>query len=244
MKNDRRKFIKSAGAAVVAGGLGGATLLSAEEEDKSQAEESTASRYQLPNLPYPYDALEPHIDAKTMEIHHKRHHQAYINGLKTAEEALVKARQEDNYDLIEYWSKKAAFNEGGHNLHTMFWQVMGPNGQAEAPEAEGMLRNMINRDFGSFATFKKQFSAAAINVEASGWALLHYLPNKKGLTILQAENQHKLTPWRSIPIMGIDVWEHAYYLQYQNRRADYVEAWWNVVNWNRVSENLSRAMRA
>jgi len=244
MNNDRRNFIKSAGAAVVAGSIGGASLLSAEENSAGEEQDSGHSRYQLPPLPYAYDALEPHIDAATMEIHHKHHHQSYIDGLKKAQEALAQARQNDNYDLIEYWSKKAAFNAGGDNLHTMFWQIMGPNGTDEVPQPDGMLSNLINRDFGSFSTFKKQFSAAATAVEASGWALLHYVPDRKGLEILQAENQHKLTPWRSIPIMGIDVWEHAYYLKYQNRRGDYVDAWWNVVNWKRVADNLSRAMRA
>jgi Fe-Mn family superoxide dismutase len=236
MENQRREFLKQAGTfALMAGGLlsvGGKAL--AQENDSLPG----PAKHSLPELPYAYDALEPYIDKATMELHHSRHHKAYVDGLKKAEDELSKARQENNFALIEYWSKKAAFNGGGHFLHSLFWRIMAPAGKGGGGQPQGMLADMIKRDFGSFEQFKSQFTQAAINVEASGWALLHYLFNERRLAILQAENQHKLTMWQSVPILGLDVWEHAYYLKYNNKRADYVEAWWNIVNWQGVAENL------
>lgn len=199
--------------------------------------ESKAGPHTLPPLPYPYDALEPYIDAKTMEIHHSKHHQAYVDGLNKAEAELAKARQSGDYTTVEYWSKKAAFNGGGHFLHSMFWEIMAPPAKGGGRKIPAKLEKAIIDSFGSVEAFRAHFSAAAAAVEGSGWALLHVRPNDGRLIILQAENQHKLTPWGVVPIMGIDVWEHAYYLKYQNRRADYIKAWWNVVNWEKVEDN-------
>ena len=197
----------------------------------------------LPELPYAYDALEPHIDAKTMELHHSKHHAAYVKGLNEAEAALAKTRAANDYAMVQYWSKRAAFNGGGHFLHSMFWTVMAPAGKGGGGVPEGALMDHITRDFGSFEAFKAQFSAAAAAVEGSGWALLVYRPADDRLVILQAENQHKLTDWAGTPVMGLDVWEHAYYLTYQNRRADYIAAWWNVVNWGQVQKNIDNLRR-
>ena len=165
-------------------------------------------------------------------------HQAYVTGLNKAEDELAKARQSGDFAMIQHWSKQAAFHGGGHWLHSMFWKVMAPAGKGGGGEPTGDLLTAINESFGSFDAFKKQFTAAAVAVEGSGWALLHYRPADQRLIILQAENQHKLTSWGTTPIMGIDVWEHAYYLKYQNKRADYVNAWWNIVNWQQVAANL------
>lgn len=197
----------------------------------------------LPELPYAYDALEPHIDAKTMELHHSKHHAAYVKGLNEAEAALAKARAANDYAMVQYWSKRAAFNGGGHFLHSLFWTVMAPAGKGGGGVPEGALMDHITRDFGSFEAFKAQFSAAAAAVEGSGWALLVYRPADDRLVILQAENQHKLTDWAGTPVLGIDVWEHAYYLNYQNRRPDYIAAWWNVVNWEQVQKNIDNLRR-
>ncbi|NLV39819.1 MAG: superoxide dismutase [Candidatus Hydrogenedentes bacterium] len=197
----------------------------------------------LPELPYAYDALEPHIDAKTMELHHSKHHAAYVKGLNEAEAAQAKARAANDYAMVQYWSKRAAFNGGGHFLHSMFWTVMAPAGKGGGGVPEGALMDRITRDFGSFEAFKAQFSAAAAAVEGSGWALLVYRPADDRLVILQAENQHKLTDWAGTPVLGLDVWEHAYYLNYQNRRADYIAAWWNVVNWGQVQKNIDNLRR-
>ncbi|MCX7929886.1 MAG: superoxide dismutase [Chlorobi bacterium] len=200
------------------------------------------TQHVLPPLPYPYDALEPYIDAKTMEIHHSKHHQAYVDGLNKAEAELAKARAGGDYSTVEYWSKKAAFNGGGHFLHSMFWEIMAAPTKGGGSKIPPRLESALKDSFGSVEAFRAHFSAAAAAVEGSGWALLHVRPNDGRLIVLQAENQHKLSPWGVVPIMGLDVWEHAYYLKYQNRRADYIKAWWNVVNWEKVEDNYIRAI--
>ncbi|MCL4125014.1 UNVERIFIED_CONTAM: hypothetical protein GTU68_052480 [Idotea baltica] len=172
-----------------------------------------------------------------MEIHHTKHHQGYINGLNKAEKELRKARIAGDYSLIQYWTKKASFNGGGHFLHSLFWKTMGPKSKVRR-EPNGKLMRLIKDKFGSFKDFKEQFTETAKSVEGSGWGLLHYRKIDESLLILQAENQNKLSPWGSTPILGIDVWEHAYYLKYKNKRADYIENWWNVVNWEQVEDNL------
>jgi Fe-Mn family superoxide dismutase len=235
MNDSRRNFLKTAGGIAAAG----AVLTTVASEAKAQNEAAGAlTEHTLPELPYAYDALEPYIDAKTMELHHSKHHAAYVSGLNAAEAALAKARAEGNFDLVQLYSKRAAFNGGGHFLHSLFWKVMAPAGKGGGGEPSGVLLDAINRDFGSFDAFKKQFSAAALQVEGSGWGLLLHRPSDGRLVVSQAENQHKLTSWDAFPILGIDVWEHAYYLNYQNRRADYIAAWWNVVNWAQVEANL------
>ncbi len=230
---ERREFLRMLGSVAAVGTVAWGIPAQQQSQDAGEIREHT-----LPPLPYPYDALEPYIDAKTMELHHMRHHQAYVDGLNRAERELAKARATGDFTYVEYWSKKAAFNGGGHFLHTLFWSIMAPPGNGGGGEPTGRLRQLIERDFGSFEAFRRHFSAAALAVEGSGWALLHYRPADGRLLILQVENQHKLTPWGAVPIMGIDVWEHAYYLKYQNRRKDYIEAWWNVVNWAQVEKNL------
>ena len=236
MNDSRRNFLKTAGGIAAAG----AVLTTVVSEAKAQNEVAGAlTEHTLPELPYAYDALEPYIDAKTMELHHSKHHAAYVSGLNAAEAALAKARAEGNFDLVQLYSKRAAFNGGGHFLHSLFWKVMAPAGKGGGGEPSGVLLDAINRDFGSFDAFKKQFSAAALQVEGSGWGLLLHRPSDGRLVVSQAENQHKLTSWDAFPILGIDVWEHAYYLNYQNRRADYIAAWWNVVNWKEVARRFA-----
>ena len=235
--NTRRDFLKTAGGMAAAMATIGAPLTAVRAAEAGESGELT--EHTLEPLPYAYDALEPIIDAKTMELHHSRHHQAYVNGLNSAEAALAKARAEGDFALVEYWSKKAAFNGGGHFLHSMFWRIMAPPGNGGGGEPDGALAERIERDFGSFAKFKEHFGAASKAVEGSGWGLLHYRATDGRLIVLQAENQHKLTSWDSFPIMGVDVWEHAYYLNYSNDRSAYVDAWWDVVNWERVALHFS-----
>lgn len=230
---DRRQFVELGLAASAALAVSPMSL---------HASDAKPTVHTLPPLPYPYDALEPYIDAKTMELHHSKHHQAYVDGLNKAEAELAKARQSGDYTLIEYWSKKAAFNGGGHFLHTMFWEIMAPPAKGGGGAVPGRLEAALKDSFGSVEAFRAQMSAAAAAVEGSGWTLLHVRPSDGRLIILQAENQHKLTPWGVVPILGIDVWEHAYYLKYQNRRTDYIKAWWNVVNWAKVEDNYLRVI--
>ncbi|MDX1993774.1 MAG: superoxide dismutase [bacterium] len=200
--------------------------------------------YELPPLPYAYDALEPHIDARTMEIHHTKHHQAYITNANKALEGhadLAAHSVEDllrNFNNVPESAKNVLRNNaGGHANHSLFWQVMGP-GAGGAPSGE--LADAINAKFGSFDEFKNQFKAAATGRFGSGWAWLVVSANG-GLEIISTANQDSPLMEGHTPILGLDVWEHAYYLNYQNRRPDYVDSWWNVVNWNKVAELYAAA---
>lgn len=228
-ETDRRNFIK--GAAIVGGiALAGTTakVIADNKEPESLGELSV---HTLPTLPYAYNALEPYIDEETMRTHHSKHHQAYVDGLNKAEKALAQARASGDFSLIEYWSKKLSFNGGGHALHSLFWKILAPQ---SGGEPSGALSKKISRDFGSFESFKKHFSAAAQNVEGSGWAVLSYRKSDDRLIVHQIENQHKLSTWDASPILVLDMWEHAYYLKHKNVRKDYIEAFWNVVNWKAV----------
>ncbi|WP_404800810.1 superoxide dismutase [Guptibacillus algicola] len=191
----------------------------------------------LPPLPYAYDALEPYISQRIMKLHHDKHHQSYVDGLNKAEKELEKARKKGNYDLIKHWERELAFNGAGHYLHTIFWKTMTPHGG----KPSGVLLDEINKSFGSFKKFKEQFTNAANKVEGSGWAILVWSPVSRRLEILQAEKHQNLSQWDVIPLLALDVWEHAYYLQYENKRKDYIDNWWNVVNWLEVTHRLETA---
>lgn len=199
-------------------------------------------QHMLPPLPYTYDALEPYISERTMRLHHDVHHRAYVDGLNRAEMALARARRNRDWTALTYWERKLAFNGSGHFLHSIFWTNMSPNGGGR-PTDEA-LTHQIERDFGSFDGFRAHFTEAANEVEGSGWALLVWQPIGEKLEILQTEQHQYFTQWTTIPILVLDVWEHAYYLQYQIRRPDYIESWWNVVNWPGVARRLREARKA
>lgn len=196
--------------------------------------------HRLPPLPYPYNALEPYIDEKTMRIHHDKHHQSYVDGLNKAEKKLEEARKSGNFDLVKHWERELAFNGAGHYLHTLFWTIMNPKGGG-APSGE--LAQQIKKDFGSFDQFKKQFTEAADKVEGGGWAILVWSPRSHRLEILQAEKHQNLSQWDVVPILALDVWEHAYYLKHQNNRKDYINDWWNVVYWPEAEERFKKARK-
>jgi Fe-Mn family superoxide dismutase len=197
--------------------------------------------YSLPSLPYAYDALEPHVDKMTMEIHHTKHHQAYINNVNKALEGHPDLANKPIDDLMRGLSSvpeairtAVRNNGGGHSNHTMFWTIMGPNAGG-APGGE--LAAAINGTFGSFDNFKTQFANAGATRFGSGWA---WLCHDKGKLVLESTaNQDTPLSEGRTPILGLDVWEHAYYLKYQNRRPDYIAAWWNVVNWNEVAKRFA-----
>lgn len=200
--------------------------------------------HELPKLPYGYDALEPHIDARTMEIHYTKHHQTYINNLNAALEKHPDLQGKSVEDLLKNLNaipediRTAVRNNGGGHLnHTMFWPMMSPNGGGEP---KGELAGVINSAFGSFANFKDQFSKAAAGRFGSGWAWLCVEKGGK-LTITSTPNQDNPISDGLKSVLGLDVWEHAYYLKYQNRRADYITAWWNVVNWDQIAKNYASA---
>jgi Fe-Mn family superoxide dismutase len=197
--------------------------------------------YELPDLPYDYAALEPHIDEQTMHLHHDKHHQTYVNNVNAALEGTEWADRPieevlANLDQIAEDKRTAVRNNGGgHANHTMFWEIMSPDGGG-APS--GDLAAAIDTAFGGFDTFKERFAAAAIGRFGSGWA---WLVNDGGsLSITSTQNQDTPLMEGRTPILGVDVWEHAYYLKYQNRRPEYVAAWWNVVNWDEVARRLSQ----
>ncbi|MYL64670.1 superoxide dismutase [Bacillus hwajinpoensis] len=191
----------------------------------------------LPPLPYKYNALEPAISARIMELHHDIHHKSYVDGLNKAELALQEARKNNDFDLIKHWERELAFNGAGHYLHTLFWSVMSPKGGK--PDSE--LLSAIQESFGSFKQFKQQFTNAANKVEGSGWAILVWSPVSRRLEILQAEKHQNLSQWDIVPLLAIDVWEHAYYLQYENKRKQYIENWWSIVNWSEVNKRFAKA---
>lgn len=194
----------------------------------------------LPPLPYAYNALEPYIDEKTMIIHHDKHHQSYVDGLNKAENKLAEARKTKDFDLVKHWERELAFNGAGHYLHTIFWNVMSPQGGGRPT---GALMDAIERSFGSYDAFKEQFTEAANKVEGGGWAILVWSPRSRRLEILTAEKHQNLSQWDVVPLLALDVWEHAYYLKHQNNRADYIKDWWKVVNWPYVSERYAAARK-
>lgn len=197
-----------------------------------------AGAHTLPELPYPYNALEPIISEEIMRLHHDKHHQAYVDGLNKAEINLKKARETNDFSLVKHWSRELAFHGSGHYLHTIFWRNMSPNGGGTP---QGPLKAEIDKYFGGFEAFKKHFSEAAKQVEGVGWALLVWSPRVRHLEVLQTERHMLLTQWDTIPLLVLDVWEHAYYLQYKNNRAGYVDKWWDIVNWNDVEIRFEKS---
>lgn len=197
-------------------------------------------KYTLPSLPYAYNALEPVISAEIMTLHHTKHHQAYVNGANAALERLEKARKGENPENIRGILRDLSFNLSGHKLHAVFWPNMAPPDKGGGKPG-GVIADQINKDFGDFESFKKQFSDAAKNVEAVGWAVLTYDSESDALVIYQVEKQNFMHPPELPLLLTLDVWEHAYYLQYKNDRASYVDNWWNVVNWEDVDRRFSKA---
>ncbi len=198
--------------------------------------DAAKGEYTLPALQYPYEALEPHLDAETMKIHHTKHHQAYVNGLNKAMGELKKARDAGDFALIKHWSREVSFHGGGHVNHTLFWATMAPPSQGGGGQPTGPLADAITRDFGSFDKFSAQFQAAANAVEGSGWAWLVFDHLSRRLMIQQMEKQQDMLLTMGVPLVGVDVWEHAYYLKYKNARAEYVQAFMNVVAWEKVGK--------
>jgi Fe-Mn family superoxide dismutase len=234
----RRQLLQTAGAGVATLALAPLASLTAPAQEKSKTKGFT-----LPPLPYAEDALEPSIDALTMKIHHDRHHAAYVAGLNKALAGHPKLLAMDISELLRDIKsvpgaiRTAVRNSGGgHSNHTIFWQIMGPKAGGSPT---GALAKAIDKRFGSFDKFKKQLSEAAVTRFGSGWAWL-VLNRKGGLQVTSRANQDSPYMDGMRPLLGIDVWEHAYYLKYKNERAKYVAAWWNVVNWKEVADRYGR----
>ena len=197
--------------------------------------------YTLPDLDYDYGALEPHISAEIMQLHHDKHHAAYVAGANTALEQLAEAREAGNFGTINKLEKDLAFHLGGHMNHSVFWKNMSPDGGGEP---DGELAAAIDEFFGSYDAFKKQFVANANAIQGSGWSMLVWDTLGQRLNINQLFDQQGNLPVGQLPVLQLDMWEHAFYLQYKNVKADYVTAWWNVVNWADVTGRFERARKA
>ncbi|WP_017651914.1 superoxide dismutase [Fortiea contorta] len=249
MTINRRHFLFLLAAGTSSFALDACALAQTSPAGNSSSPSTTpeaAGVIKLPPLPYPYEALEPHIDAKTMQFHHDKHHAAYIKNLNAALDKHPELKNRSVEELLrkldrvpEDIRKTVRNNGGGHVNHTMFWEIMKPNGGGEPT---GEIANAINQNFGSFAAFKKQFNEAGASRFGSGWVWL--VRNKNGkLEVTSTANQDSPLTEGKYPILGNDVWEHAYYLNYQNRRADYLDAWWNVVNWEEINKRLAAASK-
>jgi superoxide dismutase, Fe-Mn family len=194
--------------------------------------------YTLPDLPYDYSALEPSISGTIMELHHSKHHQAYVTGANTALAQLAEARDSDNLANGNKLEKDLAFNLGGHVNHSIFWTNLSPDG---GDKPTGELAAAIDDGFGSFDKFQAHFTATALGVQGSGWAVLAWDSIGQRLLIVQFFDQQGNLPAGIVPLLMLDVWEHAYYLDYKNVRADYVKAFWNIANWDNAQQRLSAA---
>ena len=196
------------------------------------------SKYVLPDLSYDYGALEPHISGRIMELHHSKHHAAYVAGINTALEQLEEARAKNEFGNINKLQKDLAFHLGGHVNHSIFWNNLAPN-QGEKPEGE--LAAAIDEFFGSFDAFRAHFNAAALGIQGSGWAFLAWDSLGERLIIEQLYDQQGNVAAATVPLLMLDMWEHAFYLDYQNVKGDYVKAFWNIVNWADVQARFAAA---
>jgi Fe-Mn family superoxide dismutase len=235
---NRRELMRTAGASAAALVLSPMTTFAADE--------AKADGFTLPKLPYEYDALEPYIDAETMKIHHDLHHQAYITNLNAALKGHPNLQKKSIIELLDGWRNipenirtVVRNNGGGHANHSMFWKIMTKGGGGKP---DGELAKAIDESFESFDKFQALLSDRAVKQFGSGWAWL-IVGKDKPLEVSSTPNQDSPLLLRKYPIMGIDVWEHAYYLKYQNRRPEYIEAWWNVINWDQVTENYAHAKK-
>jgi superoxide dismutase, Fe-Mn family len=201
-------------------------------------EETPMPEYTLPNLPYDYAALEPHYSAQILELHHDKHHAAYVKGANAALEKLAAARETEEFETINQLLKNLAFNLSGHVLHSLFWNNMSPHG---GDKPDGELAAAIDESFGSFEGFRSQLSEAALNVQGSGWGSLTWEPVAQRLIVEQVYDHQSNVGQGAPPLLVLDMWEHAYYLQYKNVKADWVEAFWNIVNWPDVQSHFANA---
>ncbi|MBI2908777.1 MAG: superoxide dismutase [Chloroflexi bacterium] len=204
----------------------------------------TSKMYELPRLPYGYGDLAPYISEEQLRIHHTKHHQAYVNGANAIIERFDKARK-DGVDLdMKATLKELSFQLGGHELHSTFWQNLAPAGNGGGGQPTGMLRDAMMREYGSFERFRKEFTQAAVSVEGSGWAVLTYCEVSHRIGVMQVEKHNVNFPVGSPLLMALDVWEHAYYLDYKNDRAKFVEAFWNIVNWDIVDKMFAQLLES
>jgi len=230
-------MIRGFGGAAMALGLGG-FYNTAHASGKKGMIPVTQGECKLLPLPYPYDGLEPYIDKMTLTIHHDKHHAGYVKNFNITLRKLSEARMSGDFSLIKHWSRELAFHGSGHVLHTLYWDNMSPKGGGKP---RGELLAAMEKSFGEFDRFKKQFVTATKAVEGSGWGIMAFEPFRGYLVILQAEKHQDLAIWGVYPLLICDVWEHAYYLKYQNRRAEYVKNFFNLIHWPEVERRYKMA---
>lgn len=239
--NTRRDFLQST--AAIAGSLALASTLAQAKEVSTQGTPDKltddAGKYILLPLPYAYDALELVIDARTVELHYNFHHKPAVAAANKAEDSLAMARESSDFTLVKHYEKELALGLSSHILHTLYWG----NLTAKSGIPKGELLKAIEKFFGSYDKLKAHLAAATTSVEGAGWGILGYLPASGKLMVLQCENHQKLTAWGVVPILVLDVWEHAYYLKYQNRRAEYVNGLFSIIDWETVAARFDWAKR-
>jgi len=238
---NKREFLKT-GTLLGLGAFAGLPAISnglrASHPNSISSSLNAKGEYELPALPYAYNALEPQIDEATMRLHHGIHHAGYVKGLNNAIAKIGEAMDKADFSLIKHWERELAFHGAGHFLHNIFWNNMGPV-QGKPGKT---LEQYINKSFGSFDRFRALFLNASSSVEGSGWGILAYEKDSDKLVVLQAEKHQNQSLWVSVPILVCDVWEHAYYLKYQNKRADYVKGFMEVINWEDVTKRLEASL--
>ncbi|MCS7079398.1 MAG: superoxide dismutase [Chloracidobacterium sp.] len=244
MTESRRSFLKAAALTTTGFALGNVfDTAAAGDNERAAAGRLTdaTGQYALPPLPYDYKALEPVIDEATVRLHHDVHHKAYVDGANKALTQLAAARADGDFNLVKHWSRELAFHGSGHVLHTLYWTSLTPK---PSGGPKGDLGKAIASDFGDFAKLRAHLTKATIAVEASGWGVLAYNVLERRLVVLQVEKHQDLTVWGAIPLLVIDVWEHAYYLKYQSKRADYVTAVWDILDWQAAAMRFEAARGA
>jgi Fe-Mn family superoxide dismutase len=238
---NRKSFLKGSVFTTSSILLAGAQGVYAQNIENSAIDKLTDANgnFLLQPLPYSESFLEPYMDAETLNLHHKFHHGGAVTAANKDLQNIRKAVDEGNMETVDYWTKKLSFHFSSHILHTIFWT----NLINKKNEPSGDLLNRIEKNFGSYEKLKKYIAATAKNVDGNGWGILAYQPYSDSITILQCENHEKLTQWGAIPLLVIDVWEHAYYLKYKNKRGDFVDALFNIINWDNVADRLNTAIK-
>jgi len=237
---DRKKFLSASGILAAASILPTNSVL-AQHYDENGLDKLTDANGNFQHLPLPYNKnfLEPHMDEETVYLHHTFHHGGAVKAANVDLQKIRKSMDENNFETVDYWTKKLSYHFSSHVLHTIFWT----NLTNKKTDPSGELLKRIEKDFGSYDKLKGYIAATSKNVDGNGWGILGYQPYSDKLTIMQCENHEKLTLWGVIPLLVIDVWEHAYYLKYKNKRADFVDTMLQIVNWDNVADRLNTALK-
>lgn len=238
---DRKDFVKGAvltGGSLLLAGANGVFAQSLEQNGIDKLVDDKGNFTQLP-LPYNENFLEPYMDAETMHLHYTFHHGGAVKAANKDLQMIKRATDESNFETVDFWTRKLAYHFSSHVLHTIFWT----NLSNKKTDPKGQLLQRIEKNFGSYEKLRGLIGETSKNLDGNGWGILGYQPYSDSLTVLQCENHEKLTQWGVIPLLVIDVWEHAYYLKYKNKRADFVDAVFNIINWDNVAQRLNQATR-